>query len=99
MRGWDFLFFRPGIFEPNQQKSPDWNRGGYLVEGPAHCGSCHTPKNMFGADKRGRPYGGGLAQGRFPPPLATAPRRLPKPHPPHTLPQYLPPPPTPTPHP
>jgi len=27
MRLWNFLFFRPGIFEPNQQKSAEWNRG------------------------------------------------------------------------
>lgn len=45
MRLWNYLFFRPGIFEPNQQKSTEWNRGGYLVRGAAHCGACHTPKN------------------------------------------------------
>ena len=27
--------------------------GRYLVEGAGHCGACHTPKNMFGADRRG----------------------------------------------
>ncbi len=69
MRGWDYLFFRPGIFQPNQQKSSEWNRGGYLVEGAAHCGACHTPKNLFGADRRGRAYGGGLVQGWFAPRL------------------------------
>ena len=69
MRGWNWLFFRPGIFEPNQQKSAEWNRGGYLVEGAAHCGACHTPKNMFGADKRGQAYGGNLIQGWFAPRL------------------------------
>src|SRR5712671_1726889 len=74
MRGWNFLFFRPGIFEPDQQKSPEWNRGGYLVEGAAHCGTCHTPKNLFGADKRGRAYGGGLVQGWFAPRLDSAER-------------------------
>jgi mono/diheme cytochrome c family protein len=74
MRGWDYLFFRPGIFEPNQQKSPEWNRGGYLVEGAAHCGACHTPKNLFGANKRGRAYGGGLVQGWFAPRLDAAER-------------------------
>jgi mono/diheme cytochrome c family protein len=74
MRGWDFLFFRPGIFEPDQQKSPEWNRGGYLVEGAAHCGTCHTPKNLFGADKRGRAYGGGFVQGWFAPRLDSAER-------------------------
>jgi mono/diheme cytochrome c family protein len=74
MRVWNFLFFRPGIFEPNQQKSAEWNRGGYLVAGAAHCGGCHTPKNIFGADKRGRAYGGGLVQGWFAPRLDGAER-------------------------
>ena len=74
MRGWNFLFFRPGIFQPNQQKSAEWNRGGYLVEGAAHCGACHTPKNMFGADKRGQAFSGGLVQGWFAPRLDGAER-------------------------
>jgi mono/diheme cytochrome c family protein len=72
MRVWNFLFFRPGVFEPNQQKSAEWNRGGYLVTGAAHCGGCHTPKNLFGADRRGRAYGGGLVQGWFAPRLDSA---------------------------
>jgi mono/diheme cytochrome c family protein len=74
MRVWNSLFFRPGIFEPNQQKSAEWNRGGYLVTGAAHCGGCHTPKNIFGADKRGRAYGGGPVQGWFAPRLDGAER-------------------------
>ena len=32
--------------------SPEWNRGRYLVEGPGHCGECHTPRNFLGADGR-----------------------------------------------
>ena len=63
MRGWNFLFFRPGILEPDQQKGTDWNRGRYLVEGPGHCGACHTPKNIFGADKRGQRFAGGAVDG------------------------------------
>jgi mono/diheme cytochrome c family protein len=74
MRAWNFLFFRPGLFEPNQQKSAEWNRGGYLVEGVAHCGACHTPKNLFGADQRGRAYSGGRVQGWFAPRLDGAER-------------------------
>ena len=74
MRGWDLLFFRPGTFEVNPNKSEEWNRGAYLVEGAAHCGGCHTPKNMFGADKRGQPYGGGRVQGWFAPRLDSADR-------------------------
>jgi mono/diheme cytochrome c family protein len=74
MRAWDWLFFQPGIFMPDQQKPAEWNRGGYLVEGAAHCGACHTPKNILGADKRDRLYGGGLVQGWFAPRLDSAPR-------------------------
>jgi mono/diheme cytochrome c family protein len=74
MRIWNFLFFRPGIFEPDQQKSAAWNRGAYLVTGAAHCGGCHTPKNIFGADKRGRAFGGAAVQGWFAPRLDSAER-------------------------
>ena len=74
MRGWNWLFFRPGIFLPDQQKTAEWNRGGYLVEGAAHCGACHTPKNIVGADRRDRLYGGGLVQGWFAPRLDGAER-------------------------
>jgi mono/diheme cytochrome c family protein len=74
MRGWNWLFFKPGIVMPDQAKSVDWNRGRYLVEGPGHCGACHTPKNMFGADKRGQTFGGGLVQGIFAPRLDAAER-------------------------
>ena len=72
MRGWNFLFFKPGIFEPNQQKSTEWNRGGYLVTGAAHCGACHTPKNVFGAEKRNRAFRGGSVDGWFAPRLDSA---------------------------
>jgi mono/diheme cytochrome c family protein len=74
MRLWDYLFFRPGIFEPDQQKSAEWNRGGYLVRGVAHCGACHTPKNLFIADKRGQAFGGGSVDGWFAPRLDSAAR-------------------------
>jgi mono/diheme cytochrome c family protein len=74
MRGWNWLFFKPGILMPDQAKSADWNRGRYLVEGAGHCGACHTPKNMFGADKRGQAFGGGLVQGMFAPRLDAAER-------------------------
>jgi mono/diheme cytochrome c family protein len=74
MRGWNWLFFKPGIREPDQQKSAEWNRGRYLVEGAAHCGACHTPKNIFGADKRGQAYGGGQVAGMFAPRLDAAQR-------------------------
>jgi mono/diheme cytochrome c family protein len=74
MRLWNYLFFRPGIFEPDQSKSTAWNRGGYLVTGAAHCGACHTPKNIFGADRRGQSLAGGQVAGWFAPRLDSAAR-------------------------
>lgn len=46
--GWKWMFFKPGEYEANPDKSPEWNRGAYLVEGPGHCAGCHTPKNVSG---------------------------------------------------
>jgi len=74
MRLWNYFFFRPGIFEPNQQKSAEWNRGGYLVTGAAHCGTCHTPRNFFGAARRSHAFGGGSVDGWFAPRLDGADR-------------------------
>ena len=37
--------------------------GAYLVEGLAHCGACHTPRNAFGAEKKDDRFGGGEAEG------------------------------------
>jgi mono/diheme cytochrome c family protein len=74
MRGWNWLFFRPATFANDPGKSEEWNRGAYLVEGAGHCGGCHTPKNMFGADQRGRAFAGGLVEGWFAPRLDGAAR-------------------------
>lgn len=51
---WDELNFRPGEFKPVAGKSAAWNRGAYVVEGLAHCGLCHTPKNAVGGDETSR---------------------------------------------
>jgi mono/diheme cytochrome c family protein len=74
MRGWNFLFFRPGILEPDQARGTDWNRGRYLVQGLGHCGACHTPKNFFGADRHSHSLAGGVVDGWFAPRLDGAER-------------------------
>jgi mono/diheme cytochrome c family protein len=74
MRGWNYLFFKPGIFQPDQSRSAECNRGGYLVEGLAHCGACHTPKNFFGANRRGRAFAGGRVADMVAPRLDSAAR-------------------------
>lgn len=44
---WNQLFLDKKPFTPDLKKSAEWNRGKYLVEGPAHCGECHTPRGFF----------------------------------------------------
>ncbi len=48
IRAWKFLFFVPGVFQPDESRSEQWNRGAYLVTAMAHCGECHTPRTRFG---------------------------------------------------
>lgn len=74
MRVWNYLFFKPGLFEPDQEKSAAWNRGAYLVTGLGHCGACHTPKNYFGADKDAQALAGSEIGGWFAPRLDGAAR-------------------------
>lgn len=40
--------------EPVAQRSEDWNRGRWLVNGLAHCGACHTDRNLAGGRRPGR---------------------------------------------
>jgi mono/diheme cytochrome c family protein len=72
---WDELFFSPGSFKPDPNKSAEWNRGAYLVEGPGHCGMCHTPKNFLGGDKTSERLEGYNLQGWFAPNITNENRR------------------------
>jgi len=52
MRAWNYLFCRPGIFEPNQQKRTEWNsRRGICRHGRRALRRLHTPKNCSAADR------------------------------------------------
>jgi mono/diheme cytochrome c family protein len=57
---WRALFFTPGEFETKAGKSPEWNRGAYLVRGLGHCQACHAPRNAFGATDEKLELSGGL---------------------------------------
>jgi mono/diheme cytochrome c family protein len=61
--GWKLLYLRLGPYRPDPAQSQEWNRGAYLVEGLAHCGACHTPRNALGAEKQQDRFGGGQAEG------------------------------------
>ena len=57
--GWKLLFLRRGFYQPDNTRSAEWNRGAYLVEGLAHCGACHTPRNGLGAERSNAQFVGG----------------------------------------
>jgi mono/diheme cytochrome c family protein len=50
---WKWLYFDAGAYQPIAAKSAEWNRGAYLVQGAAHCGECHTPRNLLGGYRKG----------------------------------------------
>jgi mono/diheme cytochrome c family protein len=54
LHAWQFLFFEPGRFQADAKRDETWNRGAYLVRSVAHCGECHTPRNVFGAIEHDR---------------------------------------------
>ncbi|MGA0610497.1 c-type cytochrome [Caldimonas sp. KR1-144] len=57
---WRTLFFRPGVHEPQPDKSAQWNRGSYLVRGLGHCVACHANRNLLGATSESVELSGGL---------------------------------------
>jgi len=63
LAGWKLLFLREGPYRPDPAQNKTWNRGAYLVEGLAHCGACHTPRNVLGAEMKSRRFAGGEAEG------------------------------------
>jgi len=73
LAGWRALYFRPGVYRDYAGKSAEWNRGAYLVQGPAHCSACHSPRNWLGASE-GESLAGALLsmQGWYAPSLTSA---------------------------
>jgi mono/diheme cytochrome c family protein len=57
---WSAFFNENRRFQPNTAQSPEWNRGAYIAEALAHCGECHTPRNLaFALDNRNK-FGGSV---------------------------------------
>ncbi len=54
MAGWDMLFFKNHGLQEDKTQNAEWNRGKYLVEGPGHCTTCHSPRNLLGGFKSGK---------------------------------------------
>ncbi|WP_201245761.1 cytochrome c [Halochromatium salexigens] len=71
MFGWQTLYFDKGRFEPDPERSDEWNRGAYLVEGLGHCGACHTPRNLAGATEPAEAMTGAIVDGWYAPNLTS----------------------------
>jgi mono/diheme cytochrome c family protein len=60
---WSWLFNPDQRFQPNATRSPEWNRGAYVAEALAHCGECHTPRNLLFALNNRKKFGGAVTAG------------------------------------
>ncbi len=59
LRAWNKLFHSTEAYTYDPVRSAEWNRGAYLVQGIAHCGACHTPRNFLGAERNELALSGG----------------------------------------
>ena len=48
---WNEIYLDNSIYQADNSKSEQWNRGAYLVQGLAHCGACHTSRGIGFAEK------------------------------------------------
>ena len=63
MTFWAAMYDPNKRFEPHPERSPQWNRGAYLVEALGHCGDCHTPRTPFQSLDNRHKFKGGESEG------------------------------------
>lgn len=56
---WKLLFMDGKPLVADGAKSPQWNRGAYLVNGFGHCAECHSPRNPLGGIIAAQRFAGG----------------------------------------
>ena len=71
---WNAVFVDAEPYVAKTTQDDVWNRGAYLVQGPGHCGSCHTPRglafNEKALDESAAPFlAGALLDGWYAPSL------------------------------
>ncbi|MHC1479010.1 c-type cytochrome [Frateuria aurantia] len=67
MKGWNMLFLSDHRMKDDPGRSAQWNRGRYLVEGPAHCSTCHTPRGFMMQEEKDKELGGSQVGAWFAP--------------------------------
>ncbi|MGH7069030.1 MAG: cytochrome c [Acetobacteraceae bacterium] len=74
MIAWNVINFTAGRLAPDPSRSAQWNRGRYLVDALGHCGTCHTRKNIMGADESAGYLQGSRLEGWYAPNITADPR-------------------------
>lgn len=71
---WRFMFFdfHKGQFAYDNRKSPEWNRGAYLVQGLGHCAMCHTKVNALGGWETQYNLAGGFVDNYYAPNISAS---------------------------
>ena len=58
MKLWRAAYLLEPDTAPEAGRNETWNRGKWLVRGAAHCGACHTDRNLAGARIASRTFAG-----------------------------------------
>ena len=74
---WNGLHLAPGPSADDASRSPEWNRGRYLVDGLGHCGGCHTARDALGAERMSTGYLNGAVVDGWEAPALNAATRAP----------------------
>jgi mono/diheme cytochrome c family protein len=69
LAGWNLLFLDQRRYRADPTQSVEWNDGADLAQGLGHCGACHTPRNLLGAEEKSCAFAGGTAEGWYAPAL------------------------------
>lgn len=51
---WKLRYLARSKSNPPTETDPQLARGRYLVDGPGHCGACHTPRDQYGGENTER---------------------------------------------
>lgn len=73
MFGWNMLFANGKPLVDDASKSPEWNRGRYLVDALGHCDACHTPRNIAMGEESGKVLAGGQVGAWYAPNITSDP--------------------------
>ncbi|GGZ91971.1 cytochrome C [Ignatzschineria ureiclastica] len=64
---WNGMFLDEKTFTPDPNQSAQINRGEYLIDNLAHCGTCHTPRNLLYSEEESKALSGSNLGGWYAP--------------------------------